>query len=355
MLAAGQAAHAWQAYGPADLLLQCDPRYGAPSGGPGAAATAAGNILVTEVHMVVAAERVAAFLEWNAHTNGTGLQMEDALKDIILDAWLLPAGGNTSEASEGLSDSEFAGELAACFAAAVHAGMPPPPPPPPGGEAGRLAPADAHGLAHPPPIPDRHSPPGPHPSAERNDGAERARGLHQGRPLATTQPDLLELGKLRQGSYGAPSLAPHAAKQQAEGQQYNASLAFILGSDPQRKRIHPVDVAIGPSGQIAMTDRSSNTINIFHPNGTFDFEFGSLEDDDGDYLEFGYHNDIAIGPSGQIAVADGVSNTVQLFHPNGTLDLEFGSRGGGDGDFRQFRGIAIGPSGQIAVAVGSQK
>ena len=158
------------------------PGYGAPSGGPGAAVTDAGNMPVTEVQMVVAAERAAAFLERNAHTNGTGLQMEDALEDIILDAWLLSAGGNASEASEGLSDSEFAGELAACFAAAVHAGMPPPPPPPPGGEAGRLAPADAHGLAHPPPIPDRHSPPGPHPSAELSDGAERARGLHQGEP-----------------------------------------------------------------------------------------------------------------------------------------------------------------------------
>ena len=70
-----------------------------------------------------------------------------------------------------------------------------------------------------------------------------------------------------------------------------------------------------------MADHFNHRGQLFHPNGTFDLEFGSWGRGDGVFYGVG---GVAIGPSGQIAATDRLNHRVQLFHPNGTFDLEFG-------------------------------
>ena len=146
--------------------------------------------------------------------------------------------------------------------------------------------------------------------------------------------------------------------------------------------VHSVDV--GPDGSIVAVDGRSaadylrdgvdvTPIMVFHPNGTFNFRFGSPD-------QIGAR--VAVGPDGQIVTADtrshrieahhnGTSYLTQLqpngtyaacllpescathhisvFHPNGTLDFSFGSSGSGPGQLYEPRGVDVGPDGRIVT------
>ena len=149
----------------------------------------------------------------------------------------------------------------------------------------------------------------------------------------------------------------------------NGTFAFSFGSsgtgDGQFYR--PSGVSVGPSGQIAVSDHHNDRarasalkapnalvldhrndrVQVFHPNGTFAFSFGSHGAGDGQFDGLG---GVSIGPSGMIAAADTDNDRVQVFHPNGTFAFKFGSRGAGDGQFRYPYAVSVGPSGMIAVA-----
>ena len=129
--------------------------------------------------------------------------------------------------------------------------------------------------------------------------------------------------------------------------------------------VHSVDV--GPDGSIVAIDGRSaadyrrdgmdvTPIVVFHPNGTFNFRFGSPD-------QVGVR--VAVGPDGRIVTAsirytqvevhpNGTSYSVcmprescvphhiSVFHPNGTLDFSFGYNGTGpghsaDGKFRNIK------------------
>ena len=146
--------------------------------------------------------------------------------------------------------------------------------------------------------------------------------------------------------------------------------------------VHSVDV--GPDGSIVAVDGRSaadylrdgvdvTPIMVFHPNGTFNFRFGSPD-------QIGAR--VAVGPDGQIVTADtrshrieahhnGTSYLTQLqpngtyaaclllescathhisvFRPNGTLDFSFGPSGSGPGQLYEPRGVDVGPDGRIVT------
>ena len=77
------------------------------------------------------------------------------------------------------------------------------------------------------------------------------------------------------------------------------------------------------------------------------FEFGSYGQGPGEFLA--PHN-IAVGPSGVIAVSDAENNRIQLFHPNGTFALEVGSRGSGLGELHGPYGLAFTLNGFLVVS-----
>ncbi len=109
----------------------------------------------------------------------------------------------------------------------------------------------------------------------------------------------------------------------------------------------PVDVTIGPDGRIAVADVNNHRIQVFHPDGTFAFAFGSYGGGPG---EFAAPVGVAIGPDGRIAVADADHRRIRVFHPDGTFAFAFGSYGVGQRQFISPVDVAIGPDGRIAVA-----
>ena len=97
----------------------------------------------------------------------------------------------------------------------------------------------------------------------------------------------------------------------------------------------PWAVAAGPDGKIYAG--MSFGVVVFHPNGTRDF-----------YLRVSnaYVSGVAAGPDGKIYA--GTSNyVVKVFHPNGTYAFEFGSLGSDDGEFGSPPSVFVGPDGKI--------
>ena len=136
----------------------------------------------------------------------------------------------------------------------------------------------------------------------------------------------------------------------------NGTFAFAFGSYGRGDGVFgyfPFSIAVGPDGRIAVSDRGNDRVQVFHPNGTFAFAFGSYGNGIG---EFDYLSGIAVGPDGRIAVADYGNRRVQVFHPNGTFAFAFGPYVYADGQFYTSYNhyspisVAFGPDGRIAVA-----
>ena len=62
------------------------------------------------------------------------------------------------------------------------------------------------------------------------------------------------------------------------------------------------DIAVAPDGRVYVADGSNHRVQVFQPDGTYLFQFGSFGTDDG---QFGSISDLAIGPDGSVYVLDG--------------------------------------------------
>ena len=123
------------------------------------------------------------------------------------------------------------------------------------------------------------------------------------------------------------------------------------GSDSGGQLAWPVDVAVAPSGRIAVVD-FNHSVSVFHPNGTFAFKFRSHGGGGGGVDgQFAWPGGIDVGPSGMIAVADTGNDRIWMFHPNGTLALELGSGIHGNGSLAWPSDVAVAPSGRIVVTL----
>ena len=91
----------------------------------------------------------------------------------------------------------------------------------------------------------------------------------------------------------------------------------IWGGDGQGNGqfYRPYDIAIGPSGLVYVADTFNHRIQVFHPDGTYDFQWGSLGTGDG---EFDYTRGIAIDSDGYVYVVDHYNNRIQKFAADGT-------------------------------------
>ena len=99
---------------------------------------------------------------------------------------------------------------------------------------------------------------------------------------------------------------------------------------------------------IAVADHGNDRIQVFWPNGTFAFKFGS---DGYGVDEFQAVQDVAVGPDGRIFVLDlRHSHPVRAFHPDGSFAFSMGSDGSALGQYFNPRGIDVGPDGRIVVS-----
>ena len=145
----------------------------------------------------------------------------------------------------------------------------------------------------------------------------------------------------------------------------NGTLAFTFelewgGNVTDR---HTIAADVGPDGRIfvggavgiAGDPGPSRRIQAFHPNGTFDFAFGSHGMGPGQFYWGPY--DVAVGPDGRIFATEHCdvigcgdpANRVQVFHPNGTLASVLGAHGDGRGLVSFPNRVAVGPDGGVYV------
>ena len=90
-----------------------------------------------------------------------------------------------------------------------------------------------------------------------------------------------------------------------------------------------VGVAISPiTGQVYISDKDNDRVQVFYPDLTFSYSFGSKGSANG---EFDYPHGIAIDSQGLVYVADCWNHRIQKFSPNGKFVSKFGTEGSGPG------------------------
>ena len=102
-------------------------------------------------------------------------------------------------------------------------------------------------------------------------------------------------------------------------------------------------------GAIVVSERAGNRVQVFHPNGAFDFSFGQFGNATG---QFNQPMSAAVAPGGgAIAVADTGNNRVQVFGAGGAHSRTIGSPGVADGQLDAPASAAWSPDGtRIVVA-----
>ena len=122
----------------------------------------------------------------------------------------------------------------------------------------------------------------------------------------------------------------------------NATFAFNLAADSQGYD----SVAVAPDGRIVASS-TNKFINVFHPDGAYDFGFGGGYDGHfvRPYGATGYGVlDVAVSPpDGRIVVAERDEHRIHVFHPNGTRDPAFGPPGAYPTVFNFPSSVAVSP------------
>ena len=100
------------------------------------------------------------------------------------------------------------------------------------------------------------------------------------------------------------------------------------------------------SGMIVVSDPGNDRIQVFYPDGTFAFKFGT------GHVGLGGVRSIDIGPDGRIVAATAYQG-IHAFHPNGSYALQIAGHGGAVGLVYQGR-VAVAPDGRIVAAEGDR-
>jgi DNA-binding beta-propeller fold protein YncE len=127
--------------------------------------------------------------------------------------------------------------------------------------------------------------------------------------------------------------------------RYDAS---ALGLD------RPIDLAIAPNGDLYVA-ASDDRISQISPSGKVvrswgttgsgpgQFDFNGLQSEDGAYAS------LAIGPGGQVYVSDSNNHRVQVFTADGTFVRKFGNDGTARGQFRLPFDLSVDGAGNVYV------
>lgn len=95
----------------------------------------------------------------------------------------------------------------------------------------------------------------------------------------------------------------------------------------------PVDVAVTPTGDVAVLDGKAMRVMVFSRDGSLRLGFG-------DKKQMPKPVALAVAPNGSFAVADDRLKKVLLYSPEGKLSGAFGSSGTGSGQFKKLIDIA---------------
>jgi len=110
----------------------------------------------------------------------------------------------------------------------------------------------------------------------------------------------------------------------------------------------PLDIAIGPDGNLYVLDAGNFRVQIFTPEGVFIRQFGHLGTGPG---QFSRPKGIAVDNEGYVYVTDAAFNNYQIFDSQGRLMLFVGTGGSAEpGEFLLPADIEIDQRGYIYVA-----
>lgn len=109
----------------------------------------------------------------------------------------------------------------------------------------------------------------------------------------------------------------------------------------------PTAVAVDATGNVYVSDSQNRRIQKFDANGTFLSAWGSFGTANG---KFQMARGIAIDPQGHVIVSDAQNHRIQKFDANGTFLAKWGSYGSGNGQLSAPRGIATDATGNVYVA-----
>ncbi len=110
----------------------------------------------------------------------------------------------------------------------------------------------------------------------------------------------------------------------------------------------PIGVAIGPAGDVYVTDSGNNRIQRFRPDGTFVATWGEVGEDLG-HLDRPMH--AVFGPDGYLYVAEYINDRIQIFAADGEVIRALGTSGSTPGAFFDAPGgVAVAPNRDLFVA-----
>ena len=129
--------------------------------------------------------------------------------------------------------------------------------------------------------------------------------------------------------------------------EFKPVLAFGEYGSSRGMFIFPEGVAVSDRDEIAVTDSSSNRVQIFDSSGNFIRSFGCEGTSRG---KFGYPAGICFDNSRTIFVADSDINRIQLFNEEGKYKSKFGGKGSANSQLFSPRGLSLDSDGNIIVA-----
>lgn len=100
----------------------------------------------------------------------------------------------------------------------------------------------------------------------------------------------------------------------------------------------PSYLAVGPKGNLVVSDTQNGRVQIFDTDGKFLLRFGEFGDAPG---MFGRPKGVAVDSEGHIYVVDAAFNNVQIFNDEGRILMAFSGYGTGRGEIVLPAGIAI--------------
>jgi DNA-binding beta-propeller fold protein YncE len=116
----------------------------------------------------------------------------------------------------------------------------------------------------------------------------------------------------------------------------------------------PWGMTVAPNGDLYVADTWNHRIQKFDASGRFLTKWGTFIDAKGqrDAEPGGLWGprDVAIGPDGNVYVTDTGNKRIQVFDPNGRFLRAIGGEGSGPGQFREPVGIAFDAAGNLWVA-----